>query len=150
MKVNYLLFNLMLLIGLPLSACGNIAQPQVEQTVISPLPTVTQKVVQQIVSPIISVTSTPIPKKVKPTSKPLPTSSLTPSPTPTVRPSPKPLPTFVPLSPLNEDLQTIIFTTNSEQGPEIWRVQVDAQGQKTGDVEQINFRANFRTKILSY
>jgi hypothetical protein len=38
------------------------------------------------------------------------------------------------LSPLDESLQTIIFTTSGEQGPEIWRVQVDEAGQKAGPV----------------
>jgi Tol biopolymer transport system component len=51
------------------------------------------------------------------------------------------------LSPLDESLQTIIFTTSGEQGPEIWRVQVDEAGQKAGPVERVPFPSNHHTSV---
>jgi Tol biopolymer transport system component len=67
--------------------------------------------------------------------------------TPVLTPSPAPSPTFVPLSSLDENLQTIIYTTQGEQGPEIWRVQVDEQGQQAGPIERMNLPTHRRTSI---
>ncbi len=51
------------------------------------------------------------------------------------------------LSPLNKELQTVIFTTSGEKGPEIYRVQVDKTGRKAGSVERVEFPTNSRTTI---
>lgn len=56
-------------------------------------------------------------------------------------------PTVASLSPLNKDLQTVIFTVSGEQGPEIYRVQVDEHNQKVGIAEQINFPLHHLTSI---
>ncbi len=56
-------------------------------------------------------------------------------------------PTVASLSPLNKELQTVIFTTSGEKGPEIYRVQVDKTGRKAGPVERVEFPTDSQTII---
>jgi Tol biopolymer transport system component len=45
-------------------------------------------------------------------------------------------------------LQTIVYTVNGPQGPEIYRVQVDELGQKAGPVARIDFQTHPQIRIL--
>jgi hypothetical protein len=111
-------------------------------TVPEPLPATTTPVLAAATPTVVAgqelTTKTPTPIS--------PTPTFTSSPT-ALPEEPAPSPAAKVLPPLDENLQTIVFTTQGEQGPEIWRVQVDEQGQQTGTAVQVDFPADFRTSI---
>lgn len=87
---------------------------------------------QAFQSPIETPTSLPYPPPATPTPQPTPhpTSTRPPepptrTPTPTFTPAP-PTPTREPLPTLIPGLQTFLYTTTGERGPEIYRVQLDS------------------------
>lgn len=89
--------------------------------------------------------ATPYPEP-RPTRTPRPTHTLHPAiltriplwtaiaaytPTPTATPPP-PTPTATPLPPLDPALETLLYAVQGEAGPELMRVQVDAEGRPAG------------------
>jgi Tol biopolymer transport system component len=90
----------------------------IDETFKSPLPTPTE-------IPTLLPTSTRPPDP--PTRAPTPT--YTPAP-PT--PTPEPLPTLIP------DLQTIVYATTGDKGPEIYRAQVDKKGIAAGSIHLVH------------
>ncbi len=121
------------------------ALPEVAEEIVTPesSPLTTTPALLATATPTAAVgqelttkTPTPIP----------PTLTFIPSPT-ALPEETTPSPAAKALPPLDENLQTIIYTTQGEQGPDIWRVQVDKQGQKAGPVERVDFPSDFRTSV---
>lgn len=94
-----------------------------------------------------SAEPTPYPEPRWPTNTPIPTNTLSSddltlipelteiasyTATPTLPPPPPP-PTATPLPPLDPALETLLYVVQGEHGPELMRVQVDAEGRPVGE-----------------
>lgn len=109
---------------------------------------------QAFQSPVETPTSPPYPPPATPTPQPTPrpTSTRPPepptrTPTPTFTPAP-PIPTPEPLPTLVPGLQTFLFATTGERGPEIYRVQLDSTTHIiTSLVYRVNTPVLWRSRV---
>lgn len=104
----------------------------------TPAPTETQASYPQPATPTAQTTSPPT------VTPPPPPPAKTPTTTPT--PSP-PTPTAEPLPPLVPTLQTMVYATSGEQGPELYRVQLEPTGHIVGQPRRLHTPELWRSRV---